>query len=36
MTLGAENDITTEQPGAKNDIGAENDTLGAKNDISQL
>ena len=41
MTLGAENDIITEQPGAKNDIGAENDTyreqkitqLGAKNDI---
>ena len=41
MTLGAENDITTEQPGAKNDIGAENDTYreqkmtqsGAKNDI---
>ena len=41
MTQGAENDITTEQPGAKNDIGAENDTYreqkmtqsGAKNDI---
>ena len=29
---GAENDIRTEQPRAINDIGAENDTLGAKND----
>ena len=45
MTLGAENDIRAEmtksgaennirtQPRAENDIGAENDTLGAKIDI---
>ena len=39
MTLGAENDIgaeydiITEQPETKNNTGAENDTLGAKNNI---